>query len=617
MDQPIIIGLAVIVFLGITAQWLAWRLRLPAILLLLLFGLLIGPVTGFLDPDKLFGDLLFPYVSVSVAIILFEGGLSLRINELRGVEGVVRLLISVGALITWAIVAFAAHTILNLELQLAVLLGAILVVTGPTVIIPLLRQARPSRHVSSILKWEGILIDPIGATLAVLVFDGILEGGPEESFTFVSIALGVVVTLLVGILVGAVFAFVLIQFLKRNWIATFLETAVALMLMLAAFAISNELRSESGLMAVTMMGIILANQRQANISHISSFKEELGVLLLSALFIVLAARVNLDALLRVVWQEIAFLVVIILVARPVSVFVSSLFSKLQMREKIYIAAIAPRGIVAVAVASLFAIELEEVGFAGAEQLVNNTFTVVVATVLFYSILARPMAKWLDLTEKHPQGTIIVGAHHWARQIAAAIQEAGISVCLVDTNGRHIENAQSAGLPAIQDSIMADGILDDLPLESAGRVLALTDNGELNALAALRFSKWFGSENVFQLVPSQAGDPQHITETLRGRLLFGDKITFSELERQYYSGSQVVLIKVNALETLTTLKERGIPVVVLFVVTKDGRLEVSTADRPLMPKAGDGVIILVAQSSESLPAADSDGAVFTPALEGIV
>ncbi|MFN2248237.1 MAG: cation:proton antiporter [Candidatus Promineifilaceae bacterium] len=617
MDQPIIIGLAVIVFLGITAQWLAWRLRLPAILLLLLFGLLIGPVTGFLDPDKLFGDLLFPYVSVSVAIILFEGGLSLRINELRGVEGVVRLLISVGALITWAIVAFAAHTILNLELQLAVLLGAILVVTGPTVIIPLLRQARPSRHVSSILKWEGILIDPIGATLAVLVFDGILEGGPEESFTFVSIALGVVVTLLVGILVGAVFAFVLIQFLKRNWIATFLETAVALMLMLAAFAISNELRSESGLMAVTMMGIILANQRQANISHISSFKEELGVLLLSALFIVLAARVNLDALLRVVWQEIAFLVVIILVARPVSVFVSSLFSKLQMREKIYIAAIAPRGIVAVAVASLFAIELEEVGFAGAEQLVNNTFTVVVATVLFYSILARPMAKWLDLTEKHPQGTIIVGAHHWARQIAAAIQEAGISVWLVDTNGRHIENAQSAGLPAIQESIMADGILDDLPLESAGRVLALTDNGELNALAALRFSKWFGSENVFQLVPSQAGDPQHITETLRGRLLFGDKITFSELERQYYSGSQVVLIKVNALETLTTLKERGIPVVVLFVVTKDGRLEVSTADRPLMPKAGDGVIILVAQSSESLPAADSDGAVFTPALEGIV
>jgi NhaP-type Na+/H+ or K+/H+ antiporter len=617
MDQPIIIGLAVIVFLGITAQWLAWRLRLPAILLLLLFGLLIGPVTGFLDPDKLFGDLLFPYVSVSVAIILFEGGLSLRINELRGVEGVVRLLISVGALITWAIVAFAAHTILNLELQLAVLLGAILVVTGPTVIIPLLRQARPSRHVSSILKWEGILIDPIGATLAVLVFDGILEGGPEESFTFVSIALGVVVTLLVGILVGAVFAFVLIQFLKRNWIATFLETAVALMLMLAAFAISNELRSESGLMAVTMMGIILANQRQANISHISSFKEELGVLLLSALFIVLAARVNLDALVRVVWQEIAFLVVIILVARPVSVFVSSLFSKLQMREKIYIAAIAPRGIVAVAVASLFAIELEEVGFAGAEQLVNNTFTVVVATVLFYSILARPMAKWLDLTEKHPQGTIIVGAHHWARQIAAAIQEAGISVWLVDTNGRHIENAQSAGLPAIQDSIMADGILDDLPLESAGRVLALTDNGELNALAALRFSKWFGSENVFQLVPSQAGDPQHITETLRGRLLFGEKITFSELERQYYSGSQVVLIKVNALETLTTLKERGIPVVVLFVVTKDGRLEVSTADRPLMPKAGDGVIILVAQSSESLPAADSDGAVFTPAFEGIV
>jgi NhaP-type Na+/H+ or K+/H+ antiporter len=617
MDQPIIIGLAIIVFLGISAQWLAWRLRLPAILLLLLFGLLIGPVFGILDPDQLLGDLLFPYVSVSVAIILFEGGLSLRLNELRGVEGVVRLLISVGALITWAILAFAAYTILKLDIQLAVLLGAILVVTGPTVIIPLLRQARPSGHVGSILKWEGILIDPIGATLAVLVFDGIIHGGPENQLTFISIALGVVVTLLVGTLVGAAFAFVLVQFLKRNWIASFLETAVALMAVLAAFAISNELSPESGLMAVTMMGIILANQKQANISHITSFKEELGVLLLSALFIVLAARVNLGALLQVVWQEVAFLAIIILVARPVSVFVSTLFSKLQRREKVYIAAIAPRGIVAVAVASLFAIELEEAGFGGADLLVNNTFSVVVATVLIYSIIARPLAKWLDLTEKHPQGTIIVGAHHWARQIAAAIQEAGIDVWLVDTNGRHIENAVNAGLPGIQDSIMADGILDDLPLEGAGRLLAITDNGELNALSALRFSEWFGSRNVFQLVPSQAGDPQHITEGLRGRLLFGEDMTFNELERQYYSGSQIVLIKKNALEYVSSLLEDGIPVVVLFVLAKDGRLRISTADKPLVPGPDEGAIILVAQPTKTLPDSEINDEIYTPALNGIV
>ena len=200
---------------------------------------------------------------------------------------------------------------------------------------------------------------------------------------------------------------------------------------------------------------------------------------------------NLEALLQVVWQEVAFLVVIILVARPLAVFVSTLFSKIPRNEKIYIAAMAPRGIVAVAVASLFAIELGDAGFAEAEQLVNVTFTVVVGTVLVYSLIARPLAERLDLTEKHPQGTLIVGAHHWAREIAAAIQEAGIDVWLVDTNGRHIENATNAGLNAFQDSIMADGILDDLPLECTGRMLAITDNSELNALAAVRFSNWLG------------------------------------------------------------------------------------------------------------------------------
>jgi len=597
MQESIIIGLAIIIFLGISAQWLAWRFKIPAILLLLIFGFVAGPLTGLIRPDELLGDLLFPYVSVSVAIILFEGGLSLRINELRGVEGVVRLLITVGALITWGIVSLAAYTILRLDLMMSVLMGAILVVTGPTVVIPLLRQARPTRRVGSILKWEGILIDPIGATLAVLVFESIIEGGPGNQLTIVSILTGIVVTLLVGTIVGALMAFVLVQFLKRNWIATFLETAVALMMVLVAFAVSNYLRTESGLMAVTVMGIVLANQKQANISHITSFKEELGVLLLSALFIVLAARVNLDALVQVVWQEVVFLVIIILVARPLSVFISTLFSKIPRNEKIYIAAIAPRGIVAVAVASLFAIELEEAGFLAAQQLVNNTFTVVVATVLFYSLLARPLAAKLKLTEEHPQGTLIVGAHHWARQMATAIQSAGIDVWLVDTNGRHIENAIDAGLKTYQESIMADGILDDLPLESIGRLLAVTDNGELNALAAVRFSEWLGSENVYQLVPAQGGQPQQFTERLRGRLLFGEDMTFAELERGYYRGTQVVLFKEDAFEKIAACIEQGIPAVVLFVVTQDGQLLVSTIDKPLMPKAGQGAIVLVEPAPE--------------------
>ena len=592
MHQSIIFGMAVIVILGITAQWLAWRFKIPAILLLLIFGFLAGPVTGFIRPDELFGELLFPFVSVSVAIILFEGGLSLKLDELRGAEGVVRLLISLGAVVTWGIVAAAAYFILQLDLLLAVLLGAILVVTGPTVVIPLLRQVRPTKRLSSILKWEGILIDPIGATLAVLVFESIIEGGADHQITLFSILTGIIITLLIGTAVGTVFAFGLIQFLKRNWIAPFLETAVAFMVVIAAFALSNELRTESGLMAVTIMGIILANQKRADISHITSFKEELGVLLLSTLFIVLAARVNLDALLQVVWQEVAFLIVIILVARPLSVFVSTLFSNITRNEKIFIAGMAPRGIVAVSVASLFAIELGEAGFAEAEQLVNITFTVVVGTVLVYSLIARPLAEKLALAQKQPQGTVIVGAHQWARQIAAVIQEAGFDVWLVDTNGRHIENAEAAGLTAFHQSIMADGVLDDLSLEGTGRMLSLTDNDELNALAALRFSNWLGDENVYQLFPKKSGTGQPITERLRGTVLFGENVTFNELEKHYYGGAQPVLIEENISDKLASFVDEGKFALLLFVVTSDGRLLVSTADNTLAPGPNDSAIYLV-------------------------
>ncbi len=265
---------------------------------------------------------------------------------------------------------------------------------------------------------------------------------------------------------------------------------------------------------------------------------------------------------------------------------------------------APRGIVAVAVASLFAIELEDAGFAGSEQLVNITFTVVVGTVLFYSLAAPPLAKMLGITQEQPQGTLIVGAHHWARQIASAIQDAGFDVWMVDTNGRHIVNATFAGLTGFQDSIMADGILDDLPMECTGRMLALTDNSELNALAAVRFSQWLGSDNVYQLPPAKAGVSQSITEQMRGRILFRRDMIFSELEQNYYRGAQVVLVKKNAADTLASYLERGKLALLLFVVTTDGRLLVSTADSPLTPDANQAAILLLEKDLNEQPSSSS-------------
>jgi len=359
METIILFGLTAIILLGIGAQWLAWRFHLPSILLLLVFGFIAGPVTGLFNPDDILGDLLFPVVSLSVAIILYEGGLSLRFSELKKVGGVVLMLISVGALITWLISAAAAYYILGLDFQLSVLLGAILIVTGPTVIGPLLHQIRPKEPVGSILKWEGILIDPVGALLAVLVFEAILAN--EFHNTLPRILQGVAETIVIGVVIGYVASKIIIESFKRHWVPDELENGVSLMMVIVAFVISNWLHTEAGLLTVTLMGIFLINQKQISVRHIVEFKENLRVLLISSLFILLAARVELEQITQLGFSSLLFLGVLIFVTRPVMVFLSSLFSSLKWREKLFISWMAPRGIVAAAVASVFAHELAHEG----------------------------------------------------------------------------------------------------------------------------------------------------------------------------------------------------------------------------------------------------------------
>ena len=380
LAEEALIGLASVLLLGVGAQWLAWRLRLPSILLLLVLGFLAGPITGFLHPDEIFGEALFPIVSLSVAIILFEGGLTLRLSELPAVGKPMGLLISVGALITWAVAAVAAHYIVGMTWSLSVLLGAILIVTGPTVIGPLLRQIRPTGNVGTILKWEGILIDPVGAVLAVLVFEAILEGEFGQGQAAGAILGGVVETLLIGVALSFLGAAILIIFLRRYWIPDYLQNSVSLMVALSLFALSNVLHPESGLLTVTLMGVLLANQKWVTVKHIVEFKENLQVLLIGGLFILLSSRLDLQSLLAMGWREFAFLAVLIFIARPLSVFASTMGSNFENRSRIFLSWMAPRGIVAASVASLFAFELSVAGVEGAEQLVSMTFLVIIGTV---------------------------------------------------------------------------------------------------------------------------------------------------------------------------------------------------------------------------------------------
>jgi len=593
MSEHPLISLVGVIVLSVTAQWLAWRLGIPAIPLLLVIGILAGPVTQVLRPDALLGEALVPVVSLSVAVILFEGGLSLKVRELRDVGKAVRNLVTVGAAITWGLTTLAGHYILRLGWPIALLFAAMLVVTGPTVIGPLLRSVRPSTRVASVLRWEGIVIDPIGALLAVLVFEAILASGPEAAAALV--VGGLLKVVLIGGVVGLLGAVALITVLYYGWAPDFLHNPIALMAVVCAFAVSNLLQEESGLFSVTLMGIVLANQKFVSTVHILEFKENLRVLLIASLFILLSARLSREGLSQVGWDSIPFLLVLMLIIRPASVFFSTIRSGLSWRERLFLSWIAPRGIVAAAVSSVFALRLGEAGsHLDSGRLVPLTFLVIIITVIVSGLTAAPVARWLRVAQPHAQGALIVGAHGWARELATLFREEGFHVLLVDSNGQNIAAAGHAGLPAREGNILSEELLDDVELAGIGKLLALTPNDEVNSLACLHLAAVFGRSDVYQL----SADP-HVTQEgilpkhLRGRVLFHQNVNYAFLTNRFAAGAllkSTVLTDDFDYEAFKSLY--GTSAVPLFVVNETGQLQAFTLSNPPVPRSGHKLISLV-------------------------
>jgi NhaP-type Na+/H+ or K+/H+ antiporter len=592
LSQHILIAIASIVTLGIAAEWLAWRLHLPSILLLLLFGFLVGPFSGFLNPDVVLGGLLFPVVSISVAVILFEGGASLRIQDLRRIGGTVRNLVTIGALVSWLLGAAAAYFILQPGLAPALLLGAILVVTGPTVILPLLRHVRPTPRVATTLKWEGILIDPIGAVLAVLVFEAVIAGGFQAA-TAVAI-LGLLKTVAVGTVAAAVGVGLLVLLMDRQWVPDFLQSPLALMIVVTAFAVSNGVQPESGLLTATLMGVALANQKRVDVKHIIEFKENLRVLMISSLFIILAARLSIDDLSNISLREFAFLGALIFVVRPVVVGLSTVGSEFNWRERLLLSWVAPRGIVAAAVASIFALELAEAGFVGADRLVSITFLVIIATVAVYGLTAAPVARLLGVAEPDPQGVLIVGAHPWARAIATELKDEGVAVRLVDTNYNNIAQARMESLPVYYGSALTEAALDSIDLEGIGHLLAMTSNDEVNSLTALHFSEVFGSSSVYQLPTEQAAKSSDkvVPRYLRGQFLFDQDANYWTLTARFDAGADIKTTNLTEAFDYQTFRQRYPDAIPLFLIGERGRLTVFTTTGPTDPPPGQRVVAIV-------------------------
>lgn len=591
--MDILSGLATITVLGVLAQWIAWRFRFPSIIILLFFGFLAGPVTGLISPDKMFGELLFPMVALSVALILFEGGLGLSFSDLLHSGKVIRNLVTVGAIVTAALTAVGAFFLLGFSRDLSILLGAILVVTGPTVIGPMLRQLKPTGQVGSILKWEGIMIDPIGAMLAVLVFQAILAGGLHEALP--ETLAGIVRTLIAGSFSGAIGAVIIVVSLKRHWIPDFLQNPMSLMIVVGVYTLSHYIQPESGLLGATVMGMVLANQNRVSVKRIVEFKENLRVLLISALFIILAARIDLADMPILDWHTVLFVVFLVVVVRPASVFLSSFRSKLSFKEKIFLSGMAPRGIVAAAVVSVFSFELYHLGVDEASMLVPVTFKVIIGTVLIYSIVSHYLGNRLKLTNPNPQGVLFVGAHDWAQAIAKALMDEGIQVRMIDTNYDHVSKARMKGIPASQTNVTSQSEVQEIDLEGMGYLVALTSNDEVNSLATIRFEPVFGSTHVFQL-PSAEVKPKEAkgkSDHLQGRFLFDKKASFGDIENIFYEGAEIKKTRLTKEFDFDAFKEYyQQKVMPLFLITQDKELVILTTDKKLTPKAGQTLISMI-------------------------
>lgn len=594
MNHHILIALAVIIAIGFLAQWVAWKFRLPSILLLLSFGIIAGPVTGLLRPDDFFGNILFPFVSISVAIILFEGGLSLKFSELKSIGKIVRNLIIIAIPVTWVLITASAYFILRLEFSHAVLLGAILVVTGPTVILPLLRQIRPKSNINSILKWEGIVNDPIGALLAILVFEALISTGFGTA-TLQTI-LGLLKIILISSSIGLLGSYLMVALFKHRFIPDFLQNPFSLTMVIAVFTLSNVVQGESGLLAVTVMGIYLANQKKVNVKHIVEFKENLRLLLLSFLFIILAARLTVTDINMLNISSFIFVAILILLIRPAAVFLSTLKSNLRWKEKVFISFMAPRGVVAAAVSSIFALELYRRGYQSAEILVPITFLVIIITITVYSLSAMPLAKWFGIAEPNPQGCLIIGGSPFARAIGKILNERGFRCLLVDTNRDNLSLARMEGLSVYYGSIISDYIINEIELVGIGRLLALTSNPEVNSLAALHFSKIFGRTEVYQLSAGIEAEDENeeLSHELRGHTLFNRKINFEFLNKNF--NNELIVKSTHLTEKFNYEaflekygKEKVAP---LFLIDDNNELTVFTSDSKPKPGDGDTLISLV-------------------------
>ncbi|MDX1277358.1 sodium:proton antiporter [Oceanihabitans sediminis] len=581
------IELAGIIILGILAQWVAWKFKIPAILPLILIGLLVGPIAAeYLSADGskwiepvwdgtkgLFpGDGLYYFVSLAISIILFEGGLTLKRSEIKNVGPVITKLITLGSAVTFFGAGIVAHYVFELSWELSFLFSGLIIVTGPTVITPILRNIPLKKDVSAVLKWEGILIDPIGALVAVLVFEFISVGG-EGGFTKNALMeFGKII--LFGTTFGFTFAHALAYAINKKFIPHYLLNVVSLSTVLLVFVESEVFAHESGLLAVVVMGMVLGNGKLENIKELLYFKESLSVLLISILFILLAANIDMDDLLLLYnWKTAVLFAIVVFVIRPLGVFLSTAGSKLKFNEKLFISWVGPRGIVAAGIASLFGSKLLKLGIPGAEYITPLVFMIVLGTVLLNATTARLFAKIVGVFLKKSEGILIIGASKVSRLLGQYLENNGRHVVLIDSNHNNIAKANAVGLEAFGTNIYSETLTDNIELNDVGYLMALTGNTDINKYAINKFSSQFGENGSFRLVSSEEMQDKNNTPEQGLFSSTDDFNSLNELTKRYPSIQEIDIKDTENYKFLIEITNNDKDMIPLFIKDDKGNLEI--------------------------------------------
>lgn len=534
-EEHIVVVIVAVAALGVAAQWIAWRLKMPAIILLAAIGLAVGPGLGLIDPSEDFGVFLRPVVSLCVAIILFEGGLSLHLSELKEAASGVRRLVYAGVPLAWAFCSLSARFIGGLDWPVSLVFGAIMVVTGPTVIMPMLRQASLNRRTASYMKWEGIVNDPIGALLAVLVFQFFIF--QQSGSGWVGVASGISLAIASGLVLGGLGGWAIGSAMRAGLVPEYLKSPVLLGLVLVVYVLSNLIQHEAGLLSVTIMGIVVGNMNLPGIGDLKRFKEYITIMLVSVVFVSLTADLDVASLGEIGWRGVALILAVMCIARPAAILLATVGAGMQLNERLLLAWIAPRGIVAAATAGLMGPSLVDAGY-DASVLLPLVFAVIFATVFSHGLSLNWLSERLGLKSKHRDGVLIVGASPWTVELGSTLHGMGINVLIADSSWHNLRPARLLGIPVFYGEILSEFAEESLELAHIRTVLAATSNDAYNALVCTALAPEIGQQRVLQLALGGADpdeDPKALARPRRGGLAFDSDAYFELLWRNFVRG----------------------------------------------------------------------------------